>query len=154
MNEQIAIRRGDYRDRAFVLDLGRRVAATSISSVRPTVLPLVENAFERLLAFIEFRAYDMLIAGDTEPLGFLLLLRDMPDEVTSGEQAFVAYMAVEPRARRRGVARSLLLAAEEIALAAGLPHLSLMVTEDNLEARALYEAVGFATERRMMTKPT
>lgn len=152
MNEQIAIRVGDARDRAFVLDLGRRVAATSISTLRPTPLPLVEVAYERLLAFMDYRAHDVLIAGDAEPLGFLLLLRDMPDEVTSGEQAFVAYMAVEPHARRRGIATALLRAAEEIALAAGLPHLSLMVTEDNREARALYEAAGFSTERRMMTK--
>lgn len=33
-----------------------------------------------------------------------------------------------------------------------LPYLSLMVTEDNLTARHLYDSNGFATERRQMTK--
>lgn len=152
MNQAIAIRRGDHRDRAFVLDLGKRVASTSISAIRPTIVPLVESAYERLVAFINLRDHDILIAGDPEPLGFLIMLRDMTDEVTSGEQAFVAYMAVEAHARRRGIATALLRAAEEVARSYGLPHLSLMVTEDNAGARALYAAAGYLTERRLLTK--
>ena len=51
------------------------------------------------------RRHAALIAErDGERVGFLLLLYDMPDEVTLTQQAFVAYTAVEPHARgaRRG----------------------------------------------------
>jgi ribosomal protein S18 acetylase RimI-like enzyme len=133
--------------------LGRRVAATSISTIRPAPTALVELAYERLIGYIFGHHYDLLIATDGDrPRGFLLLLRDMPDEVTSTEQAFVAYMAVEPEARRQGIGAALLRGAEDIARADGLAFLSLMVTEDNLAARTLYERLGLRTERRMMTK--
>jgi len=153
MIPDVTIRLGHGRDRAFVLDLGRRVAATSISTIRPAPIALVELAFDRLVAFLFGQQHDVLIAADaTGPLGFLLLLRSMPDEVTGTEQAFVAYMAVEPAAQRRGIGAALLAGAEDLARAEGLGYLSLMVTEDNLAARALYERFGLRTERRMLTK--
>ena len=153
MTPAIAIRRGDERDRHFVLDLGRRVAGTSVSTIRPAPLALVELAYERLLGYIFGNQHDLLIATDAgRSCGFLLLLRELPDEVTATEQAFVAYMAVEPESRRRGIGAALLQGAEEIARADGLAFLSLMVTEDNLAARGLYERLGLQTERRMMTK--
>jgi ribosomal protein S18 acetylase RimI-like enzyme len=153
MTPAISIRIGDSRDRDFVLDLGRRVSATSISAIRPAPAPLVELAYDRLIGFIFAHQYDLLIASDGERrCGFLLLLRELPDEVTSTEQAFVAYMAVEPDARRQGIGAALLRGAEDIARADGLAFLSLMVTEDNLAARTLYERLGLRTERRMMTK--
>jgi len=149
----VVIRRGDYTDRAFVLDLGRRVAATSISGVRPAPLHTVQFAYDRLMEYVLARDHELLIAADGQTqLGFLVMLHDLPDEVTNMEQGFVAYMAVEPDATRRGVGAALVGAAEEIARARGLPYLSLMVTEDNSGARALYEHAGFVTERRMMTK--
>ncbi len=153
MTPAIAIRIGDARDRAFVHDLGRRVAATSLSALRPAPIALVELAYDRLIGFVFNHQFDLLVAADERrPLGFLLLLRDLPDEVTATEQAFVAYMAVEPDARRQGIGAALLRGAEELARADGLGYLSLMVTEDNLGARALYEGFGLQTERRMMTK--
>jgi ribosomal protein S18 acetylase RimI-like enzyme len=153
MTPAISIRVGDVRDREFVRDLGRRVAATSVSAIRPAPLALVELAYDRLIGYIFGHSFDLLIAADdSRRLGFLLLLRDMPDEVTATEQAFVAYMAVEPDARRQGIGAALLQGAEDLARAAGLGFLSLMVTEDNAAARTLYERVGLRTERRMLTK--
>ncbi|GAC1401862.1 MAG: hypothetical protein NVSMB64_00760 [Candidatus Velthaea sp.] len=153
MTESIAIRRGDHRDRAFVLDLGKRVALTSLSQARPAPPALVQTAYEKLVAYIETREHDLFVALERDvAVGFLLLLRDLPDEVTNSEQAFVAYMAVEPGAQRRGAGAALLAAAEGVARSLGLPFLTLMVTEDNAPARALYERAGFVTERRMMTK--
>lgn len=156
MTPPISIRMGDEGDRRFVLDLGRRVAATSISAIRPAPVALVELAYERLVGYIFSHQFDLLIADDVahadRPVGFLLLLRDLPDEVTATEQAFVAYMAVEPDARRQGIGAALLAGAEELARADGLSVLSLMVTEDNAAARRLYERFGLRTERRMMTK--
>jgi ribosomal protein S18 acetylase RimI-like enzyme len=77
-------------------------------------------------------------------VGFLLLVFDIPDEVTLTEQAFIAYAAVEPDARGRGVGRALLDAAEQHAREAGLRYVSLMVTDDNAPARALYDGPGFS----------
>lgn len=153
MTPPVAIRLGDQRDRGYVLDLGRRVAATSISTIRPVPLALVETAFDRLVGYLFAHEFDLLIAGDNaRPCGFLILLRDMPDEVTTTEQGFVAYMAVEPDVRRTGIGAALLRGAEDLARAHGLAYLSLMVTEDNHPARKLYEGFGLSTERRMMTK--
>jgi len=153
MNETLAIRRGTVRDRAFVIDLGRRVSPTSVSSLRIAAPPLVEAAYERLVEYVLAREHDVLIAEvDGAPAGFALLIYDLPDEITLTEQTFIAYMAVEPERQRRGIARALLESIEDHARRRGLPYLSLMVTEDNTAARELYTAAGFSTERRMMTK--
>jgi GNAT superfamily N-acetyltransferase len=149
----VSIRAGTARDRGFVIDLGRRVSPTSVSSQRIAPAPLVEGAYERLVEYVIARDHDMLIAeADGGPVGFALLLYDLPDEITLTEQAFIAYMAVEPDRWRRGIGRALLERIEAAARRRGLPYLSLMVTEENLGARALYAGAGFTTERRMMTK--
>jgi len=153
MTNAIAIRRGTVRDRAFVVDLGRRVSPTSVSSLRDALAPLVEGAYERLVEYVLARQHDILVAEvDGAPVGFALLIYDLPDEITLTEQTFLAYMAVEPDWQRRGIARILLATIEDQARKRGLPYLSLMVTEENAAARALYAASGFETERRMMTK--
>lgn len=153
MNATVAVRRGDRSDRDFVRDLGRRSATSSVSALRTTRAADVVLAFDRLMDFCFGRDHVTLIAEENgRRLGFLLLLYDIPDEVTLTEQAFVAYTAVEEDARGRGVGRTLLDEAERDARARGLAYLSLMVTEDNGSARALYDRAGYATERRMMTK--
>lgn len=153
MNAAVAVRRGTRDDRDFVRDLGRRSASSSVSAVREARFEDVLVAFERLISFVFTRDHETIIATDGEtPIGFLLMLYDLPDEVTLGEQAFVAYTAVEPFARGRGVGRAMLDAAEALARAKGRRTMSLMVTEENDPARRLYEGAGFATERRMMTK--
>jgi ribosomal protein S18 acetylase RimI-like enzyme len=88
-----------------------------------------------------------------ERVGFLLLLDQLPDEVTLRPQAFVAYMAVEPCARGTGVGAALLAAAENEARRRLLPYMALMVTEENEAARRLYERAGYRTERRLLCKP-
>jgi ribosomal protein S18 acetylase RimI-like enzyme len=154
MSEAIAIRRGTVRDRDFVVDLGRRVSVTSVSSLRVALPPLVEGAYERLVEYVLAREHDILVAVvDGVPAGFALIIYDLPDEITLTEQTFIAYMAVEPAWQRRGIARILLANIEDQARKRGLPYLSLMVTEGNTAALELYAGAGFITERRMMTKP-
>ena len=154
MNATIAVRRGERADRDFVRDLGRRSATSSISAVRVARYGDVIEAFERLADFVYGRRHELLIAEhDGTRAGFVLLLYDIPDEVTMAPQAFIAYMAVEPALRKLGVGRALLDAAEAHGRAAGLPHLSLMVTSENVPARALYDGAGYVTERLMLTKP-
>jgi ribosomal protein S18 acetylase RimI-like enzyme len=153
MNATVVVRRGDNDDREFVHDLGRRSATSSLSAVRTARYDDVLHAFDRLVDFVYDREHAALIAEeDGERVGFLLLLFDIPDEVTLTEQAFLAYTAVEPHARGRGIGRALLEEAEGFARGMGRSYLSLMVTEDNAPARGLYDQAGFVTERRMMTK--
>jgi ribosomal protein S18 acetylase RimI-like enzyme len=151
---QVTLRRGGAGDRGFVLDLGTRTSLDSMSALRSAPATLVHASFEHLIAFAFEREYELLIAErDLDgPIGFLLMLDDLPDEVTAVPQGFIAYMAVEPDARRRGVAGRLLAAAEEAARARGLPHMALMVTEDNVAARELYAQAGYVTERRLLCK--
>jgi GNAT superfamily N-acetyltransferase len=153
MTGAVALRPGTLRDRAFVVDLGRRVSPSSVSSLRTAFAPMVEAAYERLVDYVLAREHDVLIADvDGVPVGFALLIYDLPDEITLAEQAFVAYMAVEPVWQRRNIGRLLLRSIEDAARSRGLPYLSLMVTEDNVAARELYAGSGFFTERRLMTK--
>jgi len=148
------LRAGGSADRPFVLDLGRRTVVDSVSALRQAPAPLVESSYERLIEFSFERSYVLLIAeNDLEGrVGFLLMLDEMPDEVTGLPQGFVAYMAVEPDARRHGIATQLLAAAENAARARGLPYVALMVTEDNAPARVFYAHAGYTTERRLLCK--
>ena len=141
-------------DLAFVRDLGRRVAASSISPFRPGEPELVAMAYEQVVDFILTRDHAVLVAVDGDRrAGFALVAFDVPDEVTHSPQAFLVYMAVEPAYQRQGVATDLLDAVKTEARKRHLPYVSLMVTEGNAAARALYDAAGFKTERRLMTVP-
>ncbi len=153
--EQIALRRGDAADREFVLDLGRRTALDSVSALRPAPPALVGVSYELLVNFA-FEQSHVLLVAESEldgPVGFVLMLDELPDEVSGMPQGFVAYMAVEPEARRQGVASRLLAAAEDAARGRGLPYMALVVTEDNDAARELYAQAGYSTERRVLCKP-
>jgi len=127
---------------------------TSVSPFRPTIGSFVALAYQKLLDFIFAQSHVTLIAHEgTRRVGFLLLLDALPDEVTMSPQAFVAYMAVEPEVRRRGIGRSLLNAAEKVARERGLPTIAMMVTESNVPALDLYTSSGYRTERRLLCKP-
>lgn len=141
-------------DRAFVMALGRRCVMSSVATMRPVSEAKARDAFDRLYQIVENQSHITLIAQrDGKRLGFLLLLDDLPDEVTLLPQAFVAYMAVEPAERGEGVGAALLAAAENEATRRGLPYMALMVTEENEAARRLYEGHGYRTERRLLCKP-
>lgn len=141
-------------DREFVKVLGRRCVMSSVGEMRPASESTAIVAFDRLVDLVDAQSNVTWIAQSGERrIGFLLLLDRLPDEVTLLDQAFVAYMAVEPDCRRNGVGAALLAAAEEEARKRGLPHVALMVTEENQAARVLYERAGFRTERRLLCKP-
>jgi ribosomal protein S18 acetylase RimI-like enzyme len=140
-------------DRDFVRTLGRRCVMASVASARPTSEANAQEAFDRLCRIVENQSHVTLIARrDGERVGFLLMLDDLPDEVTLLPQAFVAYMAVEPSHRRDGVGAALLAAAEDEARRRRLPYIALMVTEENGSARGLYDRAGYQTERRLLCK--
>lgn len=149
----MVIRRGTLKDRAFVEDLGRRTLDSSVAAFREASQPMLEVAFERMLHFVYGQGHEIFVAEeDGRRVGFVMLLDSMPDEVTLCPQGFIAYMAIEPNYRVRGIARALLEKAEDAARGKGLPYMGLMVTEDNVTARKLYEAAGYITERRLLCK--
>lgn len=154
VNPVVLVREGHAGDRPFVEDLGRRTMTDSVAPFRSYKPGALQQSYDTLLDFIFSQPHVMLLAERAgEPLGFLLMLDSMPDEVTRMPQAFIAYMAVEPSARRCGIASHLLAAAEDEARRRGLPYMGLMVTEANAAARALYERAGYMTERRLLCKP-
>ena len=61
----------------------------------------------------------------------------------AGEEAEILTLAVTPAARRRGVGRALMEAAQRRARARGARTMVLEVADDNLEAQSLYAALGF-----------
>ena len=127
---------------------------TSVSPFRQTMASMVLLSYEKLLDFVFAQSHELLIAESPGlRLGFLLFLDSLPDEVSMSPQAFVAYMAVEPGAQRRGIGRALLNAAEDLARERGLPTIAMMVTESNAPALELYTSSGYRTERRLICKP-
>ena len=153
MDRDVTVRPATVADATYVRDLAKRTALSSVSAYRDAPLPLVLESLDRLLGIVDGSSHVALIATvDVELVGFVLMLDRLPDEVTGMGQGFVAYMAVEPDARRHGAGGALLKAAEDEAKRRGLPYMALMVTEDNEPARALYERAGYVTERRLLCK--
>ena len=150
----VSVRIGRRDDRNFVADLGRRTIGDSVARFRQYIPALLDASYDGLLDFVYAQAHVVFVAErEGERVGFAILLTGMPDEVTRMPQGFVAYMAVEPSARRCGIGSHLLQAAEEETRRQGLPYMGLMVTEENAAARALYERSGYLTERRLLCKP-
>jgi ribosomal protein S18 acetylase RimI-like enzyme len=150
----VTVRAGGERDRRWVYDLGRRTAPSSVSEFRIPDPKALDASFDRLFEFAFGQSHVLLVAEEGgAPLGFVLFLDRLLDEVSGSVQAFVVYVAVEPYARRRGIGKALMLAAEEAARERRLGYVSFMVTEDNLEARELYAHLGYRTERRQLCKP-
>lgn len=83
------------------------------------------------------------------PGGFALLVEDeqvrafILCRAIAGE-AEILTLAVEPAARRRGLARALVEGAAGLARTSGADVMFLEVAHDNLPAIGLYEAAGFA----------
>jgi ribosomal protein S18 acetylase RimI-like enzyme len=149
----LTIRAAGAADRAFIEDLGRVTLLSSVAAFRTAPAPMLERSFERLLSIVYGQSHVGLIAeADELRVGFALMLDELPDEVTGMEQGFIAYMAVQAGRRREGAGAALLKAAEDEARKRRLPYVSLMVTEDNAAARALYERAGYITERRLLCK--
>ena len=63
-----------------------------------------------------------------------------------GHRGWVNYLAVTPRARRRGHARALMQRVEQLLLERGCPKLSLLVRNSNPEAIAFYRRLGYAQD--------
>ena len=78
--------------------------------------------------------------------------RDIPILVPR-RYAMIDSVVVTAAARRRGVGRRLMAAAEQWALGIGATQVELSVWEINAGARAFYESLGYATMTRRMARP-
>ena len=150
----ITVRRGVPEDGVFIDALGKRTLMDSVPTTRNADPADVLESYQRLLEIVEKHSHGVFIAQrGNAPIGFLLAVDDLPDEVTGERQRFIAYMAVEPAQRQQGVGALLMAAAEDEARERGLPYITLMVTNENHAARALYERAGFVPERLLLCKP-
>ncbi|HXW51389.1 MAG TPA: N-acetyltransferase [Candidatus Acidoferrales bacterium] len=151
MTTTVRLARSD--DLAFIDALGLQTALDTVSPIRALSRKAAENAYQRLVAFCRERAGTVTFVGerDGQRAGFLMLVTDLPDDVSQKPQAFIAYIAVATEHRNHGVGRALVRAARAEGLRRKLPHLSLMVSADNALARGLYESEGFMPERILMT---
>jgi len=98
---------------------------------RATVLPALARGERRLLVARE----DGTLLGTAQ-----LVIIGIPNQCHRAE---VSKMLVHPRARRRGVARALMHALEDVARAEGRSLLTLDTVSDS-PAQRLYESVGYA----------
>ena len=99
------------------------------------------------------RQWVCLLANDTASgalAGCMVLSWRVPDAALPApfpsfrpQKLYISNMGVAPAARRRGVARALLRAAEELAAAWEQDEVVLHVDAPNSGARALYEACGY-----------
>ncbi|MXG91792.1 GNAT family N-acetyltransferase [Nocardioides flavescens] len=78
----------------------------------------------------------------TEPVG-LATAHPVPASLGAGLTWQLRDLYVDPRARRRGVARALVTAVRRAGEAAGASRLSLVTEVDNAGALGLYECLGF-----------
>ena len=60
-----------------------------------------------------------------------------------GHRGAVYYLAVDPKARRHGIGRRLIAAAEDWVRARGIPKINLLVRKENAAVLAFYEALGW-----------
>jgi ribosomal protein S18 acetylase RimI-like enzyme len=150
----LTVRRACDDDKAFIESLGLATALETVSSLREMTESAARQAFRRLLTFCRERAGTVTFVAEDEgrPVGFVILLTDLPDDVTQTPQAFIAYIAVVKEHRGRGVGRALLRTVAEESRRHNLPHIALMVSADNPRARRLYESEGFVAERVLMTR--
>lgn len=112
------------------------IAAIAQTEVLAAHAPWSEEAVRATLASDSGAGW---VLRDAEGVVGHLLVQTMADE------AEVLTIAVRPRARRQGHARTLLLGAREVWRAQGIRTAFLEVRADNHGAQALYEALGWAT---------
>jgi ribosomal protein S18 acetylase RimI-like enzyme len=91
--------------------------------------------------------FDRAIGGTTSAVLGVRAGREIVASVMVGDdghRGWVYYLAVAPGARRRGLGRQLMAAAEGWLTSRGVGKLNLMVRSGNEEAAAFYQAIGYS----------
>ncbi len=63
-----------------------------------------------------------------------------------GRRGWINYLAVDPKHRRQGCGRKLMEEAEHLMRQVGCPKINLQVLENNPQAVAFYESLGYRTD--------
>lgn len=103
----------------------------------------------------------VFLAGAEQPIGFAVVVHMRAPQTPFSpprERLLLDQIAVAASARRRGVGRALMNAAEQHARSLGLQSVQLDVRAFNVEAQRFYESLGYAPvqlrlERRLDTPP-
>lgn len=101
--------------------------------------PWNDPATDFALALREAQSSVLVVRGEGGITGSVMVGFD-------GHRGWVYYLAVAPAARRSGLGRALMTAAEAWLHARGAPKLQLMVRGDNTAALGFYEALGLARQ--------
>jgi ribosomal protein S18 acetylase RimI-like enzyme len=88
-----------------------------------------------------------VLADDEQPVGWLWLAPAGADSM------FVYDIEIDEPHRGRGLGRATMLAAEDVARAAGHRFVRLNVFGWNTSAQALYQSLGYRTDAIQMSKP-
>jgi GNAT superfamily N-acetyltransferase len=84
----------------------------------------------------------LVLLGGSGPDG-MVLMRFRPTLLTEGLDCYVEELYVVPHLRGRGLGRTMMEAAMDLARERGAIHIDLGTSEDDVAARALYERLGF-----------
>ncbi len=140
MSAQPAIRAATVDDGAVLGELDRRVWSP-LHAVTPRPRPPYDPFFDST-----HRPWQFLVAElDGELVGYVRLVRPTPLACNAHVRQ-IQGLAVDDRARGRGVGRALLRAAMDEARRQGASRITLRVLGRNAPARALYASEGFAVE--------
>jgi ribosomal protein S18 acetylase RimI-like enzyme len=84
----------------------------------------------------------LVLLGGSGPDGFVLM-RFRPTLLIEGLDCYVEELYVVPHFRGKGLGRTMMEAAMDLARQRGAIHMDLGTSEDDVAARALYERLGF-----------
>lgn len=121
------------------IEAARLLHAFNTEYDEPT--PPVAELAARVRELLEEKAIAVLLAG--EPALGIAVLRIRPALWSEAGDAYLEELYVVPERRRRGIGRRLLEGAIDAAREAGGGHFELTTAEADVEARSLYESLGF-----------
>jgi ribosomal protein S18 acetylase RimI-like enzyme len=140
------IRRGTPADEAAILVLAGELAAFPVPAWRTA--EEIQRADDGVIRDALGGAPGMaaFVADGAPGIEGVACVATHTDYFTRERVAHVEVLAVDPRARGRGVARALMDAAESWARGEGMRRITLNVWTQNERARGLYEHLGYAPE--------
>ncbi|WP_375785900.1 GNAT family N-acetyltransferase [Bradyrhizobium sp. Pha-3] len=155
MSDAIAIREADAADRAFLFDLAPRLYNVPRPSWH-TLDAMMQFQNRFMASTLEPAAPNSLTLIASDPgdraLGYVHL-QTSRDGITDEVCGYIAIIAVIEEAEGTGVARRLIVEAQEWARRQGYRFLSLDVFADNKRAVNFYTREGFEAESIRMVKP-
>lgn len=145
--------------RAEVEPLFERTIETSWNDLPPalqarTSRRALERQIRRLIEQLLASGESTFLIAEEENGGDVghIWLGETVEAVSGERRGYIYDLYVVPEARRQGVARALLAAAERLARRRGYREIGLTVAVHNDAARRLYESLGYHPERLLLSK--